>query len=184
MHNGEELRFAPAKPGDERFVSEEGGWVLDVDANGTHGRPQAFRFGCLDEHWFEPFFLSVVDSSAMFLMRTSGYELRCDRDDPVVGGDYLRLPPMPSSYSAATAQKSRIGTARTASLVEFHRAEISAGRSLCHSLKKHVDLHADEQRRGVAFHLVNDLQDAGIDALGVVAGQRLFRDHIGLDAHE
>ena len=49
-------------------------------------------------------------------------------------------------------------------------------------LEEHVHLLPDEQRRLVLHHFVDHLQDAGVDAFGVVAGERAFGDDERLDA--
>ncbi len=111
-HEGEEFRFAPVNPGDDRFFSDKGGWYLDVDGNGTDGKPQARRFGRFVSNVSINLVFLALWIGAMFLVRfLVGHGL-------LIGVLLwlvitLTLMPMLLSYSAETSQKRRIGTVRT-----------------------------------------------------------------------
>src|SRR5258708_35790528 len=55
---------------------------------------------------------------------------------------------------------------------------------LTHGVNEHVHLLAHKDGKVVAVKAVDDLQNASINALGGVAGERLFGDNVRLEAHK
>lgn len=109
-YNGEELRFTPASSGAEQFVSNKGGWYLDVDGKGTSGRPQAFRLGSLLANLSLNLLFLVLWIGAMLLMRfLPGHALLMGAILWLV--TTFTVLPMVLSYTADMSQKSRVPTA-------------------------------------------------------------------------
>jgi len=114
-HNGEELRFAPINPKDDRFYSDKGGWYMDVDGNGTDGRPQAFRFGPFVANVTLNLVFLALWVGAMILVRfLPGTALLLGFGLWLVMT--LTLMQVLLSYSADTSQKRRVGAVRVVSM--------------------------------------------------------------------